>query len=267
MGINLEILALVLGSAIVCGLAVMAAVVGLSVLVGWNPTDSGRRQLAKERRALLVETAAKIVLVAQLASLVVFVAVVDRIHPLFPGAMCAVGTLNAHPLGYPTLLIKVTVFLLCALWLILNRAMPGAATMGLVRLKHGFLVLVAGALVAENLLQFRFFSGLRPNIITSCCATVFGQSGRGIGSELAALPSREVGAGLFLVLALTVGAGLRLVYRGRFPAAFSILSLALGGISVAAVISWIAPSVYELPTHHCPFCLLASPHRLPGSLL
>jgi len=264
MGINIEILVLVFGSAIVCALAVAASIAGASVLAGWNPDDSSRRQLANERRLLLVETTTKVVLTFQLVSLVAFVAVVDRLHPLFPGAMCAVGTLNAHRLGYPTLLTKVGVFLLCALWLILNRATPGASATGLVYLKHGSLVPIAGALVVENVVQLRYFAGLRPDIITSCCASVFG---RGIGSELAALPLRETRAAFFLCLALTLGAGLRLLRRGRSPALFSLLSLVLSGVAVAAILSWIAPSVYGLPTHHCPLCLLASGHRPVGYLL
>lgn len=267
MGINIEILALVFGSAILCVLAGAAAIVGISVLAGWNPADSSSRQLARERRSILVETITKVVLAFQLVSLVAFVAVIDRLHPLFPGAMCAVGTLNAHPLGYPALLTKVVVFVLCALWLILNRATPAASSTGLVRLKYGALVPVAGALAVENVLQLRYFSGLKPDIITSCCATVFDQNGQGIGSELAALPVRGTRVAFFVFLSLTLVAGLHVLRRGRSPVAFSLLSLVLAVVSIAAVLSWMAPSIYELPTHHCPLCLLASGHRPVGYLL
>ena len=267
MGINAEVIALLFGSAMVCVLAVVAAVVGISVLCGWDPDDSSRRQLARERRSLLIESTTRVLFAFQLISLAAFVAVIDRLHPLFPGAMCGVGTLNAHTLGYPTLLSKVVAFLLCALWLILNRATPGAQATGLVRLKHASLVLIAGALVFENLLQLRFFAGLRPDVLTSCCATVFNQNGRGIGSALSALPLRETRAVFFSSLALTLGAGLRFLRRGRSPAPYSILSVVLAGAAVAAILTWIAPAVYELPTHHCPLCLLGSGHRPLGYLL
>ena len=267
MGINAEILALLFGSAMICALAVLAAAVGSSILLGWDPGDSSRRQLARERRLLLVESATRVLLPFQLVSLVAFVAVIDRLHPLFPGAMCGVGTLNAHPLGYPTLLIKVVAFLLCALWLVLHRATPGVCATGLVRLKNVSLVVVAGALVAENVLQLRFFAGLRPDVLTSCCATVFNQDGRGIGSALSGLPLEETRAAFFTSLALTLGAGLQLLRRGRSPAAYSVLSVVLAAAAAAAIVSWIAPGVYELPTHHCPLCLLAAGHRSLGYLL
>lgn len=267
MGIHLEVLTLLFGSAVVCLLAALAAGVALSVLPGWDPGDSSRRQLAKERRSLLVESTTRVLLAFQLVSLVAFVAVIDRLHTLFPGAMCGVGTLNAHPLGNPTLVAKVIAFLLCALWLIVNRATPGVFATDLVRVKHSSMTLVAGALVVENVLQFRFFTGLRPDIITSCCASVFGQTGRGIGSTLAALPLRETRAAFFLSLALTLCAGLRFLRWGRSPALYSILSVGLGLVAVAAILCWIAPGVYELPTHHCPLCLLAPGHRVLGYLL
>jgi hypothetical protein len=267
MGINLEVLTLVLGSGVVCAMALGAAAVGVSIALWWDPRSSDDRQLTRERRALLVEMIAKVVLAFQLVSVVAFVAVANRLYPLFQGAMCAVGTLEAHPLGMPTLLVKLGVFVMCALWLILHQAAPSEESSGLVRLKHGSLVLIGAALVAENILQLRFFSGLRPDIITSCCATVFSLKGQGIGSELAALPGRESRTAFFFCLALTAAAGLRLLRHGRSPAVFAASSLLLSAVALVALVSWIAPAVYELPTHHCPLCLLAQPHALTGALL
>jgi hypothetical protein len=38
-------------------------------------------------------------------------------------------------------------------------------------------------------------------------------------------------------------------------------------VGLAAVVSWLSPYVYELPTHHCPFCLLQREYRWVGYLL
>ncbi len=45
---------------------------------------------------------------------------------------------------------------------------------------------------------------------------------------------------------------------------FSVFAVLLGIVSVAAVITWVAPGFYELPTHHCPFCLLSSEYGYVG---
>lgn len=250
------VIALVVCSALACGVTAAAAAAALSVVAGWNPDDGGARQLARERRMLLVEAVLKVVLACQLASLFFFIATVDRLHPLFTGAMCAAGTLDASRFGYPTMTAKAAVFLLCGLWLVVNRATAAAAGTALVRLKYLFILAVLGSLAAENVLQVRYFSDLTPEVLTSCCATIFGADAGGLGSDLAALPVGASRAAFFAVLALTLGAGGRAMARKRSPVLFSALAVILGLVSAAAVVTWVAPGFYELPTHHCPFCLL-----------
>ena len=264
---NPVVLALLGSSAVVLAVTAVAAASGLSVLIGWDPEDSGARQLARERLTFLVQSTVRVVLACQLLSLFLFVATAERLHPLFTGAMCAAGTLNADSLGYPTLLVKLAAFVLCAVWLVVNRASPAATSTGVVRFKQLFLFGVFAALLAENILQFLYFTDLDPEIITSCCATVFGDASDGLGSGLAALPVRESRFAFVGVLALTLGSGGYSLVRGRSPALFSALSLVFGAVSIAAVVTWIAPGFYQLPTHHCPFCLLARDHGSVGYLM
>lgn len=258
------VLALVGGSALVGGITAAAAVAGLSAASGWNPDDGGTRQLARERRLLLVEVALKVALGCQLLSLFVFVATVDRLHPLFTGAMCAAGTLNASRFGYPALLAKLAVFGLCGLWLVAHRASPAATGTGLVRSKQLLVLAVLAALMAENVLQIGYFSDLDPEILTSCCATIFSAEAGGIGADVAALPVGASRVAFFALLALTLAAGLRFLRRNRNPALYAALAVLLGLVSAAAVVTWVAPGFYQLPTHHCPFCLLSRQHGHVG---
>lgn len=264
MFLNPAILALLGCSALVGGVATLAMVAGLTVVVGWSSDDSGPRQLARERRSVLVEAALTLVLGCQLASLFLFVAVAEHIHSLFPGAMCAAGTLNANPFGYPTLLVKMAVFVLCGLWLVVNRASPAAATAGLIRFKHLFLVLLCGGLTAENVLQYRFFAELDPETITSCCSTIFSERAAGLAADLASLPPVGCRAAFLAGLGITFISGMLSLGRGRSPGIYASLALPFGALSIAAVVSWIAPAYYQLPTHHCPFCLLARDHHFVG---
>jgi len=261
------VLALLWCSGVVGAVAIAAAVTGLTVAAGWNPDDSSRRQLARERRSLLVESALSLVFGWQLVSLFLFVAAADHLHTLFAGAMCAAGTLNASPWGYPTLVVKIVVFVLSGLALVVIRSSSAAWTTGLVRFRYSFLLGLAVALVAENVIQFRYFLDLDPEFITSCCATVFGEGLRGVGAGLASLPvglSRTV---FFAGLATTVGAGLYFLARGRSPLPYAAQVLPLGAVALAAVVSWIAPTFYQLPTHHCPFCLLSWRYGFVGYVL
>jgi len=261
------VLSLMWCSAVVGCIAVVAAAAGLTVAIGWNPEDSSRRQLARERRSLLVSSALTVVLGWQLVSLFLFVATAEHLHSLFPGAMCAAGTLNASPFGYPTLAVKAAVFVLCGLGLVVMRASAGAWTVGLVRFRHLFLLGLAATLLAENLVQFRYFADLDPDVITSCCATIFSEGKDGIGADLAGLPVQPSRLGFFGAFAVTMGAGLRNLARGGSPELFAVLVLPLTALALAAVVTWIAPGYYQLPTHHCPFCLLSWRYGFVGHAL
>ena len=200
----------------------------------------------------------------QLVSLFLFVATATHLHTLFTGAMCAVGTLNASRFGWPALAAKVVAFVLCGLWLVVQGATSSASSPGLVRFRNLFVLPVAAALVVENVLQYRYFADLDPEIITSCCATIFSAQAGGVASGLAALPASGVMAAFAAALVLTLGAGFRCVVLSRSPVAYSVFAVPLAGLALAAVISWFAPAVYQLPTHHCPFCLLSSDYGYVG---
>ncbi len=258
------VLALLTTSVVVCGLAVAAAAAGVASAVGWAPEDGGERQLARERRMLLVEATVTVVCVVQLVALVAFVATVDRLHPLFAGAMCAVGTLNADPHGVPALLTKVATVGLCGLWLVVQRATVGAPGTAVVRVKHLAVPVLAGLLVADAVLQARFFAGLDPDVITSCCARVFSAEAVGLGADLAAVPASVAEAAYFMVLAVTLALGVAVVRGLPLSGPFAAAALASGALAGLGVVTWVAPSWYELPTHHCPLCVLAPEMHLVG---
>ncbi|HSN54744.1 MAG TPA: hypothetical protein VLT32_08725 [Candidatus Sulfomarinibacteraceae bacterium] len=264
MILNPAVVALVGSSALICGLALLAAGAGLTVVAGWDPGDSGPRQLARERRSFLVEAVLTMVLGCQLASLFLFVATTEHLHGLFTGAMCAAGTLNASSFGYPTLLLKLQVFGLCGLWVVANRATASAASTGLIRFKYLSLLPLAGGLVAENILQYRYFASLEPDIITSCCASIFSERASGLGAELAAMPAAACRVAFLAGLGTVLGAGALVLLSRRSPEPYAALALPFGVLSMAAVVSWVGPAFYQLPNHHCPFCLLAPDHHYVG---
>ncbi|MEI7702979.1 MAG: hypothetical protein WCK73_00120 [Deltaproteobacteria bacterium] len=259
-----SVLALV-GSALLVGaLLVYSAFWGARIVQSWDLSSGSELQLALERRTHLISTLLGYVLVFGLASLFLFVFTADSLAPLFTGAMCAAGSLHASRYGYPTLLLQIGGFALAAIWLIVNRADSLGYDYPLVRFKYRFLLALTPVLLAETALRAAYFLDLKPEVITSCCGSLFGSGGRGFGSDLAGLPPSLAG-GVFVALLLGAN-GARMVFRisgrgGWLLGALSALSLPVG---LAAVVSWLSPYVYELPTHHCPFCLLQGEYHWIG---
>jgi len=258
------VLALVGSSVLVGALLVYSAWWGAQVLRHWDLSSGSELQLALERRTHLVSTILSYVLLFELASLFLFVFTADSLAPLFTGAMCAAGSLHASPFGYPVLLLQILGFVLAALWIVLNRGDSLGHDYPLIRVKYRFLLVLAPLLLLEMVLRAAYFLDLKPEVITSCCGSLFGAGGKGFGSDLAGLSPGTAGATFLVLLAATLGAGVAFRLWGRGGWALGVIGAALLPVGLAAVVAWLSPYVYELPTHHCPFCILQREYRYVG---
>ena len=75
-------------------------------------------------------------------------------------------------------------------------------------------------------------------------------------SEVAYLPSFLMEIVFYLWTASTLAAGLWFYLKGRGGYLFAGLSGIQFLIAVASILSFVSLYFYELPTHHCPFCIL-----------
>nr|WP_318836007.1 hypothetical protein [Desulfuromonas versatilis] len=258
------IIALLVTSALISLLLLYCSGIGLQILLRWSLNSGSELQLRLERKTYLVTTILFNVMIFQLASLFLFVFTADRLHPLFIGAMCAAGTLNANPFGYPTLLLKIATFFLAGLWLVLNHADTRAYDYPLTRTKYSLLLLLTPVVLAETSFLALYILGLKPDLIISCCGSLFGAEGQGLASELAALPVGPVRLALVIAMVLTLATGLWFLLRGRQGWLFAMAGTASFPVALAAIISFISLYYYELPTHHCPFDILQAGYGYVG---
>lgn len=249
------ILALIGGSSLVLAMTLYAAALGLRVLARWDYDSHAEGQLALERRTYLISTIVNYALGFQILSSLLFIFTLDDIHGLFTGAMCATGSLNANPIGWSALLASLVTLLACGIWVVLNQIDQGSEDYPLVRLKYGALLLVAPLLGLTLGLQIAYFRGLRPEIITSCCGSLFSSDGSGLASTLVGFPIRPmmgVFYGTSAVFLLVAVWALR-AKGGLGKYALSLSSAILLVVSLAAIVSFLSLYLYQMPTHHCPF--------------
>ncbi|MGE5239289.1 MAG: hypothetical protein ACM3ON_10835, partial [Chloroflexota bacterium] len=200
----------------------------------------------------------------QLISLFLYIYTTDDLCRLFVGAMCAAGTLFVNDYGYPTLVLKIVNFLLAGLWLVLNYTDNRAYDYPLIKKKYFLLIVITPFILAETVLQMRYFLAMNPNVITSCCGSLFSSEAQGIASELVSFPSIPMKIAFYGSMALSVTLGLLFYLKGRGAYLFSLVNGLTFLVSVAAVISFISLYFYELPTHHCPFCVLQKEYGYVG---
>jgi len=262
------IIALLCGSTIISFMLIYATYYGFRIVRQWDIKSGSELQLSLERKTYLLSTIMSYLLAFQLASFFLFIFTADDIHPLFVGAMCAAGTLNVNPYGYPTVIMKVINFLLAGVWLILNYTDNRAFDYPLIKKKYLLLLVIAPLVLIEMVLQDSYFLNMKANVITSCCGSLFSTETEGVTSSIAALPRLPMETAFYASMGLTLGLGIYFYLRNNKSGyLYSALSIATFVVSVAALISFISLYFYELPTHHCPFCILQKEYGYVGYLL
>ncbi len=259
MIIHPAVISLSVGSILVSIMLLIASAFGISILRHWNIRSGSELQLILERKTYLISTLMTYALWFQLASFFLFIFTADHLHRLFVGAMCAAGTLNVNEYGYPALVMKMITFVLAGIWIIVNYSDNRAYDYPLVKKKYGMLLVLTPFVFSETLLQGFYFAGMRADVITSCCGSIFGTGENTVSSELASLPSVPLKIAFYAGLAFTFIAGIfSLKRKGKGGMLFSLVAVSMFLISLASLISFLSSYIYELPTHHCPFCMLQS---------
>jgi hypothetical protein len=264
MILNPAVIALTAGSLLVAAYAVYASLFGMQIVQYWDIRSGSERQLALERRTYLISTVMAHLFGLVLFNAFFFVYTADHMHPLFVGAMCAAGTLNVNAYGYPLLVIKMLSFFLCGLWLIVNHLDGLAVDYPLIREKYSLLAAVTMLLALDAWLTMNYFGLLEADVITSCCGTLFSTDAPDIAGELASLPSYGTKVAFFAGQALLLRSGIHFLATGGGARLFGWMAAAALIFGLAAVIAFISVHYYELPTHHCPFCLLQGEYHYIG---
>ena len=260
------ILALLTGSSIVLVMMLHASGIGVRILLRWDFSSSSEGQLALERKTYLVSTLIHYALGFEIISGLLFIYTVDDIHPLFVGAMCATGSLNANNIGWQALYIKIAIFFAASLWIVLNRLDQSATDYPMIRPKYAALLFLTYLVGLDVYDQYAYFLGLSPSVITSCCGSLFSTTGTRLASSLSSLPAHPMMGALYGIGGVFIATGVwSLKSKSAFPRAlFSLAGAAFFFVGIAAIISYISLYIYEMPTHHCPFDILQKNYGFIG---
>lgn len=258
------VMALFAGSILVSFMILYSAAYASQILRRWNLQSGSELQLNLERKTYLISTLLAYAFGFELLSFFLFVFTADQVHTFFVGAMCAAGSLYANDYGYPTLIVKLVNFLLAGLWLVLNFVDNQGYDYPLIKTKSLFLLLLVPLILLETFLQANYFLRLKPNIITSCCGTLFSTETLTLPSDIGIFSSIQTKAAFYLVLLMAVGAGSFYFLKGKGAYLFSGATALAFAVSVLAIFSFVSCYIYELPTHHCPFCILQKEYGYIG---
>jgi hypothetical protein len=258
MFLNSWSLALILSSLIVLILGILACRTALQVLKDWDPASDSNRQIRLENETWLASTLVEYGLGFQIITLVLFMLAADHFCQVIVGAMCATGALLANSWGMPTLLVKIGGVFLYGFWIVLHKLDISSENYPLVRVKYRYLLFLAPLLLVDNLLQLFYIANLSPDIITSCCAVVFGGGGQDTGNLLGAFDQTlllTVFYGTVLCLITTSTILIRRWY-GQVAFVQAALWLFFFVVALTTITTVFSSYIYAMPFHNCPFCIL-----------
>jgi len=261
------ILALTVASLLTSLMLIYAGWYGTRILEKWDLHSGSEQQLDLERRTYLISVILSYTLLFQIASLFLYIFTADNLHSQFTGAMCAAGSLGVNSYGYPVLILKIVNCLLAGVWLIINHVDTRGYDYPLIKTKYGLLNILVPLVLLEALFQFVYFYNLKADVITSCCGSLFSSDKRSIAGEIAGLPNGPMQLAFFGFMAATAISGCYFYLRKRGSYLFSLLSSLTFVVAAAALVSFICLYFYELPSHHCPFCILQKEYHYIGYAL
>ncbi len=261
------VLALLAMSFLVSIMALVAVYVGVRIMRSWDIRSGSELQIGLERRTYLISSILGYVFIFQILSLFLFIYTADALHVLFAGAMCAAGSLQANAYGYPVLILKILNFLLAGTWLIFNFADTRGYDYPLIRSKYAMLLVLTPLLLLEGSLQFRYFKGLHADVITSCCGSLFSRNSETIIGDIAAMPAKPSAIAFYAAMVGTFASGSYFILKDKAGWLFSLSSVVTFLVAAASTVSFFCLYLYELPTHHCPFCFLQKEYGYIGYIL
>jgi hypothetical protein len=232
------------------------AVVGARVLRHAHVETATEGQLLLERHFELAGNLVRLGAIAQLFCLVLSVVAADRLSGAIQGAMCGYGVIHQNPWGWPSLAVTIFVSLGAGTLLQLLALDRNVRGLDLMRPLAALCIAIAPVALLDTVLSAAWLGSLDFSVVASCCSTTLGAGRRDAplfwqGPRLFATWGAVATALLAIATALWAS---RRPARGVVTLA-GVAALAAVPFAVGAVVLEVAPHVYEVPEHLCPFCL------------
>jgi hypothetical protein len=176
--------------------------------------------------------------------------------------MCSVGVIDASSYGIPLLILKVVNLYLFGFWLILHYGDLKYANLPFTKTKFGFFIIAAFLIIFEIILDFLMFGSIDLSKIAVCCGALFSNSSTSYLSILFSIESWYYLYLFYLSYVLNL-----FFYFKRNDYMFSIINIIFLIVAIISLIMFFSTYIYELPTHHCPFCILQKEYYYVGYLL
>ncbi|NEW61429.1 hypothetical protein GSY74_09050 [Sulfurovum sp. bin170] len=257
-----EVLAILILNSIFLLFSLVAFVLSVRIFIKWDMSATTQEQYGLEKQSFLAATIIKYIFAIKLPLFLFFVFTLDKISTLLTGAMCGAGVVDATDYGSYLLILKLMNLYLFGFWLTLHYLDIKSPNLPYTRLKFEFFIVAFLFLLVEIVLEGVMFGSIDIDKMVSCCGTLYSSSSTSAISGIFSIDTT-------VMLTLFYGNFLFMVifYMMRYQYLFAISNLAFIVVALISLIQFFGTYIYELPTHHCPFCFLQSDYYFVGYLI
>ncbi|RLA75029.1 MAG: hypothetical protein DRG78_20865 [Epsilonproteobacteria bacterium] len=257
-----EVLAIMILNVIFAFFGIIAFVLSVKIFLGWNPDSVSQSQYRLEKQSFLTATIIKYIFVVKVPLFLFFIFTLDKISNVLTGAMCAAGVVDATAYGTNLFILKIINLYLFAYWLVLNSEDVKHENQPYTKMKFGIFIVAFFLFISELVVEGVMFNSIDVDKMVSCCGTLYSSSATSAISSIFSIDTA-------VLLSLFYGNFLLIVllYFLKQRYLFAISNLFFIIISIMSLITFFGTYIYELPTHHCPFCFLQSDYYYVGYLI
>jgi len=257
-----EVLSILILNAIFMILGIAAFVLSVRIFLNWDMDSTSQLQYKLEKESFLAATIIKYIFSIKIPLFIFFIFALDKISNVITGAMCAAGVVDATNSGMYLLVLKIINLYLFAYWLKLHNQDMEDKNQPYTKFKFAFFIGLFLLFLAEIILESIMFSSIEIDKMVSCCGSIYSSSSTSAISTLFMLDTSTLLIlfyGNYLLIAI--------FYFLKKRYIFSILNIIFIPVSLISLILFFGTYIYELPSHHCPFCYLQSDYNYVGYLI
>ncbi len=257
-----EVLTIIILNIIFLIFGTLAFYLSIKIFFNWDINSTSQKQYTLEKQSFLGATIIKYILFIKILLFIFFVFTLDKISNVLTGAMCAAGVVDATSYGIYLLLFKLINIYLFGFWLIIHKFDMKTPTLKFTRLKFGLFILIYVLFVSEIIIEITMFSSIDIDKLVSCCGTIYSNSQSSYLSSIFQLNSAYLLMAFYGTLLL-----LSVFYKLKNDYLYIIFNLIFLILALITLITFFGTYIYELPTHHCPFCMLQKEYYYVGYFL
>lgn len=254
-----EVLAMFILNAIFMFFSIVAFVLSVKIYLNWDINSTSKAQYKLEKQSFLAATIIKYIFGVKIPLFLFFIFTLDKISNLLTGAMCAAGVVDATEYGTNLIILKIINLYLFASWLKLHSEDMKDKNQPYARTKFGLFMLLFFSFMVEIILEGVMFGNIEIDKMVSCCGSIYSSSAASAISGIFSLETTTV-------LTLFYGNYLLIVlfYFLKKRYLFTVANMFFIVIALVALILFFGTYIYELPSHHCPFCFLQRDYHYVG---